>query len=311
MSGPRLLCAALLALAAGLAANSLAGPLWLDVIDYRYGRSMTSQGIGLDAAVLVLVVPMSVVGGWLTLRGRPAGPVLALGPTAFAAYMLPQYVIGPEYDRLPGNNERFVVFHLGLFVVAVGLLLARWLATGALRLGPGSARSDRRRSWVMVGLAAFILLRWVPGLAALTSGRTSDAGYQDNPTAFLLVGLLDVGLVVPAALVTAAGLRRGAGWARRAAYGLIGWFALVPASVAAMAVVMQLRDDPRRAPRTRPCHPSRQRSSSSLPMPCTDRCCGRRRPPPRWAPRWRPSSRSRLSESNRRPTHYECVALAD
>lgn len=61
MSGPRLLGAALLALAAGLAANSLAGPLWLDVIDYRYGRSMTSQGIGLDAAVLVLVVPMSVV----------------------------------------------------------------------------------------------------------------------------------------------------------------------------------------------------------------------------------------------------------
>lgn len=84
----------------------------------------------------------------------------------------------------------------------------------------------------------------MPALATLTSGRTSDAGYQDNPTAFLLVGLLDVGLVVPAALVTAAGLRRGAGWARRATYGLIGWFALVPASVAAMAVVMQHCDDP-------------------------------------------------------------------
>jgi hypothetical protein len=244
MSGTRLLGGGLLVLAAGLAVNAVLGPLWLNVIDYRYGHSMTSQGIGLDAVVLLLVVPMGVVGGWLTFRGRPAGPVLALGPTAFAAYMLPQYVIGPEYDRLPGNNERFVGFHLGLFVLAVGLLLACWRATGGLRLGPDSGRSDRRRSWVMVGLAAFILLRWVPALAALTSGRTSDAGYQDNPTAFLLVGLLDVGLVVPAALVTAAGLRRGAGWARRAAYGLIGWFALVPVSVAAMAVVMQVRGDP-------------------------------------------------------------------
>ncbi len=45
-------------------------------------------------------------------------------------------------------------------------------------------------------------------------------------------------------LAAAIALRRHRRWARTAAYAIIGWFALVPAAVAAMAVVMQLRDDP-------------------------------------------------------------------
>jgi hypothetical protein len=43
---------------------------------------------------------------------------------------------------------------------------------------------------------------------------------------------------------TALGLRRGAAWARRSAYAVIGWFATVPVSVAAMAITMVVRDDP-------------------------------------------------------------------
>jgi hypothetical protein len=40
------------------------------------------------------------------------------------------------------------------------------------------------------------------------------------------------------------GLRVGARWGRTAAYALIGWFALVPASVAAMSITMQVNNDP-------------------------------------------------------------------
>ena len=48
----RLLLGTLVALAAGLAANAVLGPLAMGVIDYHYGESMTSQGIGLDAVAL-------------------------------------------------------------------------------------------------------------------------------------------------------------------------------------------------------------------------------------------------------------------
>jgi hypothetical protein len=244
MRTPRVIGWGLLALAAGLAANSLLGPLVFGVIDYRYGPSMTNQGIGLDAAVLALAVPVAVLAGVLTMRGHLAGPVLALGPAAFAVYMLPQYVIGPEYGRLPGNNERFFSFHLALFVLAVTLLVGAWSTIDDFQLSPGSWGSDRRRAWLMAGVVAFILLRWAPALLALATGDRTDTAYQDNPTAFLLVALLDLGLVVPTAVAAAVGLRRSADWARTACYLVIGWFSFVPVSVAAMAITMQLRGDP-------------------------------------------------------------------
>lgn len=50
--------------------------------------------------------------------------------------------------------------------------------------------------------------------------------------------------MIPAALIAAIGMRRHRRWARTAAYVVIGWFALVPAAVAAMAIVMTVNDDP-------------------------------------------------------------------
>jgi hypothetical protein len=96
----------------------------------------------------------------------------------------------------------------------------------------------------MVGVATFLLLRWGPALTALAGGDRTDPAYRDNPTAFLLVALLDLGLVVPAVVAAAVGLRRSAGWARTAGYLVIGWFSFVPVSVATMAITMQVRGDP-------------------------------------------------------------------
>ena len=58
----------------------------------------------------------------------------------------------------------------------------------------------------------------------------------DSPT-------LDLGLVVPAAIAAAWGLRRALPWADKAAYAVIGWFTLEPISVFAVSIVMLLRDD--------------------------------------------------------------------
>jgi hypothetical protein len=153
-------------------------------------------------------------------------------------------VIGPEYARLAGNNERFLPFHLALFVLAAVLLVGSLTIAGTPALPPYSRRSDRRRAWVLIGVAAFILVRWLPGVSGLVTASSPESGYVDNPTAYLLIAWLDLGIVVPSCVVTALGLLRGATWARRSAYAVIGWFATVPVSVAAMAITMLVRDDP-------------------------------------------------------------------
>lgn len=241
----RWLSLGLMALALGLVLNSLLGPLALEVIDYHFSESLINQAIGLDAVALFGAAPLALLAALLVHRSHRAGPVLAFVPAAFSVYMAPQYVVGPEYLTIPGNNEQFFLFHLAIFILSIAVLLVAWSDVDRDWLPPKGIEADRRRSWVMLGVAAFILLgRWLPGIVDLMSGNPSVADYLENPTSYLLIGVLDLGLVVPAALTTAAALRLGADWARTAAYAVVGWFALVPAAVAAMAIVMQVNDDP-------------------------------------------------------------------
>ena len=229
----------------GVAANALLGPFVLEIIDYRFSTTLVNQGIGLDAVALFAVFPMAIVAGILMWRRHHVGLVLAFIPSTFAIYMLPQYVIGPEYLRLSGNNEQFFPFHLALFVLAGGVFLFAWNAVEDERLRPHSRPSDRMRAMVLVAVAGFIFVgRWLPALIELVEGTPALADFRENPTSFLLIGWLDLGIVVPAAITAAIGLLRGARWARKAAYAVIAWFALVPASIAAMAVTMVVNGDP-------------------------------------------------------------------
>jgi hypothetical protein len=245
LSPNRLLAYALMIVAVLLGANSLLGPLATGVIRYRFSETLINQGIGLDAVALFAAVPVAVAAALLVRRRHPLGALLAFVPGTFAVYMAPQYVVGPEYLVLAGNNERFFLFHLVLFVVGLSVVTLAAVVGRDQVILSATARSDRRRSWLMVGVAAFILLgRWLPGLIGLTAGNPAMPDYLENPTSYLLIGILDLGLVVPAAILAAVGLRRHADWGRLLSYGVIGWFALVPAAVAAMAVTMVLRGDP-------------------------------------------------------------------
>src|SRR5687768_10302153 len=78
---------ALFVLGAGLALNTILGPLMLDAIDYPFSESLRNQTIGLEVVSLFLVAPLCFAAGILTLRERRAGAVLAFGPAAYTAYM--------------------------------------------------------------------------------------------------------------------------------------------------------------------------------------------------------------------------------
>jgi len=255
MRSPRWFGFSLYGLALGLALVAVLGPLVTATIDYRYSETMVNQAVGLDAFALAVVAPVAVLAGRLVRRDHPAGPLVALGPSGFAAYMLVQYVIGPEYLRIDGNGERFFLLFLGVFVLSVVILFQAW--STAVAVPPHDRRTDRRRGAILLALAGFVVFGmylsngFVSAMAdfpAYVAERAATTEYDEHPTAFWLIASLDLGVVVPLAVAAAVALLRRRRWATRAYYGVIGGFTLVPGSVASMAITMVVRDDPAAQP---------------------------------------------------------------
>jgi hypothetical protein len=231
----RWLAGGMLALGAGLAANTLLGPLFAGAVTYPFTETVYNETLGLEAISLVLIAPLAIVAGMLTLRGHRAGPVLALGPTGYAAYMLVQYVVGPQYP----TYQPSIALHLGLFVLSGALLLHAWSRVANWMLPTAS------RGWAIAVflLAGFVMSRWLPAFTGMVSGAPVPVADPDL-TMYWSIFLLDMGVIVPAGIATAVGLAIGTGWAGKALYALVGWFALVPPSVAAMSIVKVARGDP-------------------------------------------------------------------
>ena len=228
----------------GLAVNSLLGPLGAEVVDFRITGTLRNQMIGLDVVSLVVVAPVAVMAAVLVLRDHVAGFALALGVGSYSAYMLLQYVLGPDYTSLPGNSERLFPLYLVLFAFGWIVTLAAWADADGERL-----RAPRRRELllgrvVLPALAFLTFSRYVPALADAMSPEPTDAGYLAGPAFFWSIALMDLGIFVPATIAACAGLVRGRAWAGKALYLVVGWFGLVGPAVAAMAIAMYANDDP-------------------------------------------------------------------
>ncbi len=193
---------------------------------------------------MLLVVPACIWSAWLSTLGRPAGPLLAIGPTSYSTYMFIQYVLGPEYERY----SLTVLLHLALVALSGGLAFWAWALSAGRPVPARSARTRRLHGWLLVGFAAFVLLRYVGVLTGAVAGAALEAEFAADVTFFWSILLLDLGVVVPVTLVVGVALLRGSATAARAVYGVVGWFALAPPSVAPpsvamMALVMLVRDD--------------------------------------------------------------------
>src|SRR4051812_8347356 len=137
----RLLGVCLLGLAGCLVALSVLGPLITGVIQWRIRPTILAQLYGLDAVSLVVVAPVAAVAGVSALHGRTAGALLGFAPAAYAVYMVPQYVLGPDYAHLAGDNERWFPLLLALLALGVVGTAAAWtgLTTG---VPSGSTRME-------------------------------------------------------------------------------------------------------------------------------------------------------------------------
>lgn len=235
----------LLSLGFGLALLSLLGPLALGVIDYRVTETLRNQTIGLDLVSLAVVAPITLAVAVLALRRHPAAPLLALGPAAFVVYMMVQYVLGPAYLRLPGNNERFFLFYLALFVLAGIVGIRAWSTIELERLPHVPRRRACLLGRVLLPLAGLVVFaRYVPALLDASSANPTAGDYRAGPTFFWTIALLDLGVGLPTLIAACVGLLRERDWAPKALYAVVGWLALVGPAVAGMALTMYVNDDP-------------------------------------------------------------------
>jgi hypothetical protein len=228
--------AGLFLLASALVVNTVLGPLGAETIRYPISGTLLNQTIGLEVVTVGLVAPLSLVAGLLALRGHRAAPFLAFGAAAYAAYMFAQYVLGPEY----AHYRTTVLFHTLVFMVATAISVWAWVLASQQPLPPLTDRGRRVRGLVLLLLAAFITSRYL----SVVTGGAMPPEFARARTFFWSIFLLDLGIVVPATLIAGVGLLRGARLADTALYALLGWYALVPPSVAAMSATMVVNDDP-------------------------------------------------------------------
>jgi hypothetical protein len=104
----------------------------------------------------------------------------------------------------------------------------------------------RRLRWaaLLAGLAALVLVRYTPLFISAATGARIPEEFASEPGFYWSIVLLDLGLVVPATLAASVAALRASRLVVPATYAVVGWFALVPPSVAAMALTMVARGDP-------------------------------------------------------------------
>jgi hypothetical protein len=214
------------------------------VIDYHVTETLRNQTIGLDAVSLIVVAPLALFAAWLVFRDHVAGFALALGIGAYSSYMLLQYIVGPDYAHLPGNNERLFPAYLLLFVLGWAVVLGAWSTVADDRLALPRTGARLLGRWVLPVLVLVLLVRYVESLSDWMSGSPADGGYLAGPNFAWAIAMLDLGIFLPATVIACAGVVRGRRWAMRALYLVLGWFGLVGPAVAAMALTMYVNDDP-------------------------------------------------------------------
>ena len=197
------LAASLALLAVGVVTAAVLGPLVFEVIEFHLVDDVLNQVMGGDAVALILVAPAAAFAAWLLWQGHPAGPVVALAPAGYAMYTYTQLALGGEFATEPGNSERFFPLYLAIFVLAAASFVAAWNLVDPAALPTPTARLRRTVIGVLLTLSVFLTVGLhLPGLVDIVGGAPFEVEYTQSPTVFLIVKLMDLGIVVPVMVVT-------------------------------------------------------------------------------------------------------------
>jgi MFS family permease len=230
-------------LAASIVVAAILGPLVTGVIRFHLPDSLVVQYEGGEVVTLFVAVPLLIAAGILWRRGERLAPALAFGPATYTAYTFVTAIAGQEYGRYDGNSERAFFLYAGL--IAVGSAVAVLAAADLLRQ-PAATPPDMLRSLtagIFLLIAAFFALAWIAQVVQVYRGVESIE-YQQGPTLFWLIKMLDLGFLVPALGTIGVGLLRRSMLAARLAYGMVIYAVCMAGAILGMGVAMWIEEDP-------------------------------------------------------------------
>lgn len=231
------------ALAFGIIVAAILGPLLADTIRFHLPDSLITQYEGGEVATLFLAAPLLIVAGWMWLRDDRIAPALAFGPATYTVYTFVTAIVGQEYASYDGNGER--AFPLYVAIIAVGSALAV-MAVSQLVQQPAPMPPDRLRfatASIFLLIATFFAIAWLGQIVQVYQGEGSTE-YEQGPTLFWLVKMLDLGFLLPALAALGVGLLRKRPLAIRLAYGMVIYAVCMAGAILGMAIAMWLENDP-------------------------------------------------------------------
>jgi hypothetical protein len=208
---------ALLATTSSLVGLLVGGGPGRHVVTTARGASVTVYGKGIyaadswlvgagnrgqDIAILIVEVPLLLLTLWWYRRGRPVAAVALTGVLAFFAYFYVSMTFATAENRL------FPLY------VAAASLAGFALVVVARRIDPirvATALPDHpgrgALATYLLAVAAALTLAWLPGLAV--TAISGDIAAKVGPYTSSVTDALDLGLVVPVAVIAAVQLLRG------------------------------------------------------------------------------------------------------
>ena len=173
---------------------------------YRYDTvASSSQEIGQDIVTLLVGIPLLVYAMLRTRKGAMRGKLLLTGGLAYFLYTY------ASMSFLTAFNALFLVyvalFSLSLFAFILALM-ALDPAEVAAHIGERFPRRAITTYFLVV--AGFLALAWLGLVVPPMLTGTAPAGLESAIT--MVIQVLDLGVIVPTAILTALLLRKGNAW---------------------------------------------------------------------------------------------------
>lgn len=205
---------------------------------YRYDSvNGASQMMGQDAVTLILAVPLLVVAILLTRKGSLRGRLLLTGALGYFLYTYASMAFLTAFNALFLLYVALFSLSLFAFILALSGLDPEFVTR---QVGEGFPRTGI--IILMFALAAFLTVAWLGRIRSVMQGVAGANGLESYTT--LVIQALDLGVIVPTALLTAVLLLKKNPWGYTLSSVLLFKAALFGAALIAMIVSQTLAGVP-------------------------------------------------------------------
>ncbi len=194
---------------------------------YRDNAWVTAQNRGTDLVTLVIVVPATLVVLSAYRRGAPRGRLMLFGLLGYFFYVYTGASLAYSFNYL------FLVY-VALFSLSILALIALSVSMNASSLRRAfDGNTPWRAVWIfMVWLAVMLCIIWFSQIVPFYLTGEIPQSILDAGAPTMFVYVLDLGIVVPVAIIGAAWLRRSHLWGP-----ILAGFILVKASTIGLALL--------------------------------------------------------------------------